>query len=265
MVTVKTIETIINKIIKNRIIIKHAPHISWTELKNVLTNKEDYETIQEKIKYFHKEKVNRNKKNTESLVGWADKESKNIYENWDGKEYTVKIPKKMREKGLTEGLFFMCHSHINYTSCFQSIEDFESILKYNIQYSFTMAKDGFMLVINNNKHTLNSEDYNGHVGKMEKAQMQTKTFKDVTDAYNNFSKAMSDKFYEEYVPKLNDKQLNELIKDYDKSKIDKDTYLKKISKPYHEFYSSTLPKSANDLNKIIKEYNMEVYYFPKTT
>lgn len=35
------------------------------------------------------------------------------------------------------------------------------MIKYNVKYSFTMAEDGFMLVINNNEHKLNMDDYNG--------------------------------------------------------------------------------------------------------
>ena len=33
---------------------------------------------------------------------------------------------------------------------------------------------------------------------------------------------------------------------------------------YQEFYTSSLPNSAEDLNKLMKPYNVEVYYFPKT-
>lgn len=50
------------------------------------------------------------------------------------------------------------------------------------------------------------------------------------ETYEDFSKAMDDKFYNEYVPKLNDEKLNKLIEDYEDGKIEKDVYLDKITK-----------------------------------
>ena len=100
--------------------------------------------------------------------------------------------------------------------------------------------------------------------KQETAQEKTSMFNNVMDTYNQFSKAMDDTFYEEYVPKLNDAKLNKLVEDYRNGKIHKGKSIKQMNKLYHEFYSSALPNSAIELNNLITEYNMGVYYFPKT-
>jgi len=82
--------------------------------------------------------------------------------------------------------------------------------------------------------------------------------------YDDFSKIMDNVFYKDYVSKINDEKLNNIIKKYEENTIGKDVFLNEIDKYYNEFYTTTLPKSAENLNKSLNKYNVEVYYFPKT-
>ena len=175
----------------------------------------------------------------------------------NGDEKDTEIPDNMRLEGMSEGLFYMGHSHVNENSCLQSDFDFASLIKYNVKYSWTI-NGGFMIVKNTKQHLLNPKDYNNNLDKMEEKQKETKRYKNiVNEDYDTFETSMRKQF-KKYVNNSNNREVKRF-----RNKVPQlsDNEMKRESGILQDkFISKKVSNFINKCDNSIKDENIEIYY-----
>lgn len=208
----------------NKIILKHGMFFQHIRecLREVTDNKMEYELLRDDIWEFME--ATKNSANEQMIVKGNDGSS---FKNKKGTVNSVHIPDGVKEFFESGGeILYTIHNHPykdNASSCFQSEQDFSLMHSYDVKYSVTIGKDGFMITKNN------------HSGA---------NF--VSNIYDSIYTKLLDEFHKEY-----DGQIKELKQKYDvnnKNYSELEDYKGEINVLLNEHLTKNVGKYVKELD-----------------
>ena len=208
-------------------------------LKQITDSTEECKLLRHDIHKFYDETKNAKR---ERLI--IKTNQNNFYDNPYGSRDSVYWEDDMIEASSREGLFYTGHNHPDYHTCFQSSADFYNTVIYGAKYSWTIGKDGLMIV----KNTGFSDEE-----KMNQACFQ-------------HSKQLNKQFNETC-----EKEINALKKRYpnfeDYNDDDYGAFFDELNKMYNNHISRNMSSVVNGLRKSFKKNkvnNITIAYASKS-
>ena len=249
MVSRKTIETIINKIIqKKEIKVKHGyfgVEIRKT-LHQITDDENEYNILRKAIFDFYE------KYNTEKRKEYLEvMDYNNNTHKIKGENYTHEVDwtQEMTDIALNEGMLYSIHNHPMTTSV-QSWNDLDILLKGNVKYGITLSNDGLMIIKNNNEFlTISNQSWSNNIWWATYVGYN----KFIDEEFNNCKEKYSNE-YNSISQRLNDNKITQETADEEWDSVFRE-YSKTNSRKYVQNYKT---KIEND------DTNLIVQYIPKT-
>ena len=186
-----------------------------------------------------------------------------------GTEKQVSPPYKASYIGLTEGLWLSSHNHPNNYSCFQSLDDFETLLLLNQKYSCTFGKDGFMIVKNEHTNFADSDKNLETVSYKEVMEIAKKQKKQLEETDKEYAKIMESynrvhhKIYEDYI-NTHDKEFKEIAEQcINGDDVDFEKYDQLTGQLYQDHLEKNIRDITEEMNNEFKDTQVKVYYCGK--
>ena len=237
-------------------------------LREATDTHEEYTDLVRSVEKFYKS----TKDAPVEMIGVLDY-NKQLYQNI-GVENNVTIPYEAIYQGITDGIYFSGHNHPKNSTCFQSYADFENTVLCNEKYSYTVGKDGFFIIKNNNIDILTVEDLPYNVGdKYTATKMLVDTKKKryeengnpILETYNEVYNQIVDDFNKQYSKEIDEIHKNAVVhnKEFGVDEVD----FAKIDREKKDLFDNHMHKNIEEythiLNNKLSKYDVHVYYAPK--
>ena len=249
MVENKTIEIIINKILKKKEIkIKHGYFgMGIRETLHQITDDENEYKILRKTIFDFYDKYNTEKRrehlevmdyNNNTYIAKGDKDAREV--DWT---------QEMTDIALNEGMLYSIHNHPTTTSV-QSLNDLDILLKGNVKYSITLSNDGLMIIKNNNEFlTIGDQFWSNDILWSTNTAFQRFTTEKKKKCREKYSTE-----YESISQRLNTGEITQEDANEEWDTVFRE-YSKTNSRSYVQNYKNKIENGENNLN---------IYHVPKT-